>query len=101
MPTNRRRPVGLWIHAGMVAAFVLLFLVMALAFSDGVGANIGAGIALLPVLALGLPWTLPMIINPYAFDTWPEPIWYLVALGPAVLNVLLHATLVARRRRTA
>jgi len=101
MPTNRGRPLGLWIHAAVVAAFVILFLAMALAFSDGIGANIGAGIALLPVLALGLPWTLPMIIDPYAFDSWPRPIWYLVAVGPAVLNVLLHAALVARRRRTA
>lgn len=53
------------------------------------------------MLALGLPWTLPMIIDPYAFDMWPGPIWYLVAVGPAILNVLLHATFVARRSRTA
>jgi hypothetical protein len=52
-------------------------------------------------LALGLPWSFPFFINPYRFDGLTERNWYVVALGPAVLNVVLHgvALVVARTHR--
>ena len=65
------------------------------------GANIGAGLVALPLLAAGLPWSVPFLVDPYRFDGVPQSAWYVVALGPAVLNVALHAVVMAvvRSRR--
>lgn len=44
---------------------------------------------------------LPFFINPYRFDGLSVRSWYVVALGPAVLNVVLHGVVlvVVRTRR--
>jgi hypothetical protein len=103
---NARRRGGVWpwllfAHAVIVAALTTLFLVLHRTTAPEEGANIGAGIVALPLLALGLPWSFPFFINPYRFDGLTERSWYVVALGPAVLNVVLHgaALVVARTRR--
>jgi hypothetical protein len=100
MAESRRRPLGVWIHGVVVAVFVGFFLVVNALPYDGIGANIGAGLTLLPVLVLGLPWTAPVFAG--AIHPPPGPLWYLVMVGPAVFNVALHAAVVGwRRRRTA
>lgn len=105
---KRRRDRGVWPwlfigHAMMVAALTALFLVLHRSTSPEEGANIGAGIVALPLLALGLPWSFLFLTNPYRFDGVTERTWYVVALGPAVLNVALHGVVVAavrtRRKR--
>ena len=98
---DRRRPSwGLvYTHGGVVAVLLALFTILVVLADPAGGANIGAGIALLPVLALGLPWSLPVLINPYSFDAVPELVWYLLHLGPAVFNVALHAAVTGWLRR--
>lgn len=86
-------------HAGVVAVLLALFTILVMLADRAGGADIGAGIALLPVLALGLPWSLPVLINPYSVDAAPELVWYLLNLGPAVFNVPLHAAVTAWLRR--
>jgi hypothetical protein len=99
-------------HATLVAALLLLFGVL---FAldppgGGGGANIGLGLAGLPLIGLGLPWSW---LATAAFDAWGpqrafahDPLLValdmLCAVGGAPLNVALHA-LVQRwwRRRAA
>lgn len=59
---NARRRGGVWpwlliAHAVIVAALTTLFLVLHRTIAPEEGANIGAGIVALPLLALGLPWS--------------------------------------------
>jgi hypothetical protein len=42
-----------------------------------------------------------VVLDETANDALPPALWYVVTLGPAVLNVALHAALVKRRRRRA
>ncbi|MDQ3766503.1 MAG: hypothetical protein M3346_04060 [Actinomycetota bacterium] len=89
------RPGGVWpwlfiAHTVIVVALTSLFLVLLLSTSPEDGANIGAGIIALPLLLLGLPWSLPAIIDPYRFDGLTTFTWYAVTLGPAALNVALY-----------
>jgi hypothetical protein len=58
-------------------------------------ANIGAGLALLWLTALGLPW------SGVAYAPDPDTAWLAVALGTALLNLGIHALLwrLAGRRR--
>jgi hypothetical protein len=66
------------------------------------GANIGAGIVGIPLLALGLPWTLPWLVDPYAFDGLSNLVHDAWLLGSAALNVLVHAAVARiRARRSA
>ena len=101
MPRSSRPLRNGWFlaHAIVVGVLVLLF-GLAVLGSDGT-ANIGAGIVLLPILALGLPWTLPIWLDTSWVDPLPGPVWTLVNLGPAILNVLLHAAWRLRRHRVA
>lgn len=85
-------------HAVVVVLLLVVFAALALAGDPADGANIGAGIALLPILALGLPWSIPAWAAPDRAQGLGPVLWALVALGPAVLNVLLHAA-VRRFRR--
>jgi hypothetical protein len=84
------------VHAIVVAAFLVLY-VLATALHTGPDANIGAGLVGLVLLVLGLPWTIPYL----AGDPGPGGgIGLVLRLGPAVINVALHALLrlVLRRR---
>ncbi len=90
-------------HALIVLSLTALFVVLEASTPLDTGANIGAGLVALPLLLLGLPWSMPFVINPYRFDDLETVAWHLVAFGPAALNVVLHALLftviTARRRR--
>ncbi len=99
-----RRPSRRWLLVhGLVVGVLLAVLALLVATSDPAdGANIGAGLVGLPLLALGLPWSLVVLVDPYRFDDLSGAARWVVYVGPAVLNVLLHALvveLVARRRR--
>lgn len=94
--SGRRGRIRAWIfcaHLVLVCGLTLLFVIVALLGDPEDGANIGAGILLLPLLALGVPWSLPVITDPYRFDQVADALWYAVNLGPALLNVVLHGVL--------
>ena len=61
---------------------------------------------MLPLLPLGLPWSVPVIIDPYRFDPSAETLAHALIFAPAVLNVVLHGLVLAvfvvvRSRRRA
>lgn len=86
------------LHLALVVLLTLAFASLAAAGRGEADADIGAGLAVLPLLVpLGLPWSILYLSNPYAFDDVSTPLRLLVLLGPAYLNVLLHA--LWRRRR--
>lgn len=85
---SNRRWGGRWpwvfgVHVALVLGLSLLFGIVTDLGDDADGANVGAVILLLPLLPLGLPWSLPLIIEPYRFDS----------VAPAVLNVVIHGLL--------
>ncbi|MEV0397377.1 hypothetical protein [Polymorphospora rubra] len=99
MAISRRGRIVLLVHAAVVLVLALAFLV--LDANSGPDANIGAGLVGLPLLALGLPWSLFYFADPYAFGDVAAAVRLLAIVGPAVLNVVLHALvwwLVGRRR---
>ncbi len=85
------------VHAAVVAVLLVLFTAARLSNGAAVGADIGAGLVGLALLALGFPWTLLLFVDSARLYDLPTALWYLVTLGPAVLNVALHALLVRRR----
>lgn len=94
---RRRLPLLLLAHAVVVVLLSVLLLVVALQPAED--ANIGAGLALLALVPFGLPWSLAALLAP---DSWPSDARVGIAVGAAVLNLLLHATfrvLAARRGR--
>ena len=90
-------------HAAIVAALTTVCVALFESTPPEQGANIGAGILAMPLLAWGLPWSLPHLIDPYRFDGLSAFSWYVVVFGPAVLNVALHGVVMAvvrtRRKR--
>ncbi len=87
------------IGASGLTALVVVLLVTTPA--DG-GANIGAGLLGLPLLPLGLPWSLLHILNPYRFDDLGDVAWLVVVFAPAMINVGIHAAvlvIVSRNRK--
>jgi hypothetical protein len=95
----KHRRVGLLIHGGAVGLLITVFLVR-LATSDAIGADIGLGLIGLPTLLLGLPWTVHYLADPYAYDGWPDAARYVLTLGPAVVNLALHAAATWLRSRS-
>ena len=94
------------VHAVLVLG--LLTLVGAPGAPDGTGAGHAGGpaaehagdLAALPLLLLGLPGSLPAVVDPYPLGQAPPSARDVVLYGPAVLNVLLHGlVLVVVRRR--
>lgn len=78
-------------HAVLVALVVAFAL--AAAVNDPPDANIGLGLALLALGALGAPWSLPVLL---AESTSLDSVLYVtVAVAGALLNLVLHA--LARR----
>jgi hypothetical protein len=63
------------------------------------GANIGLGLALLPLIGLGLTWSLPVVVDPYRLDELSVAAQAALELGPAYLNGALHALLFTASRR--
>lgn len=88
-------------HVGVVGLLTPAALVLYALGDPEDGANIGAGIAMLPLLALGLPWTIPVFADPYQFDDWSTGPWLTITLGPAVLNLAVHAVVRVRKHRSA
>lgn len=66
------RPRLLIVHTVVVGVLLVLFIVAILGEDPEGGANIGAGLVGLPILALGVPWTLPQWIYPAAYDALPR-----------------------------
>jgi hypothetical protein len=89
-------------HAAVVVGLTLAVIVFAAVTHDeGGGANIGLGLLMLPLVALGLPWSLVYLLDPYAYDGAPDAVRYAVGFAPAYLNVALHAALTRWWRRRA
>lgn len=102
MRTGAARQAWPWLllaHAGVVTSLTVLFAVLVLSGDPDDGANIGAGIVALPLLPLGLPWSLPAVVDPYRLDGLAPALWHAVTIGPAWLNLLLHGVLFVRARR--
>lgn len=88
------------LHLGLVVLVTIPYCGILLVARSGSSAfPIGLGLLALPLVPLGLPWSLPYEVNPYAFDDVGEPLYSLLQLGPAYLNVLLHALWRRFRRR--
>jgi len=94
---NRVQPGLLIAHAGVVLVLLVVFGVLSAGGSGG-GANIGAGLVGLPLIALGFPWSW---LGMAAFDAFGpdrsfahDPGLVLLFLGSRVagapLTVLLH-----------
>lgn len=93
---------------GLAATSLAFFLVT---FEGEVGADIGAGLIALPLIPLGLPWSLPNIYDKfvapilpmsaydYPYPCWTEAVEWTALYGPALLNVVLHALLTRRLAR--
>lgn len=94
MPDTRRNTwyPGLTLHAAVIGILLALLAVM-VGRTDGVDANIGAGLVLIVLLGLGLPWSLPVVLDLSAFDDLPGVVWYALRLGPALLWLGLHVLL--------
>jgi hypothetical protein len=89
------------LHDAVVVVLAAAVAVLALARGGTGDADIGLGLLALPLMALGLPWSLLYVVDPYRFDDAPYLVRAVVAFGPAFLNVLLHAAGAGwwRRRR--
>ena len=99
-PRPERGRIGaraLLIHGILVFALLLLYVIMS-ATHSGPDANIGAGLVGMVLLVLGLPWTFPFLAGTPGPD---GGLGLVLRLGPALLNVALHALLrfVLVRRR--
>lgn len=56
--------------------------------------GVHAAFVLAPLLALGVPWSLPLtgdVSGLDGFESLPAALRYLIAFGSAWLNVVLHA----------
>lgn len=85
---------GRWlaVHALVVAALTAAFFILVVTTPPNTGANIGAGLVGLPLLVpLGLPWSVPTLVDPYARDDLSDAARAALDFGPAYLNLALHA----------
>ena len=82
-------------HASLVAVLTVAFVLLSVAADTGEGVSIGAGLVGLPLVALGVPWSLPVLLDPYVFDSASAGLSLVVAFGPAWLNLALHGAAVA------
>ena len=89
-------------HAAVVVVCTLAFWLIVAATPTEAGIDFGVVLPALPLMALGLPWNLPTLIDPYQFDGLSPVLWSLVHVGPAFLDVALRGALfwfVSGRRR--
>jgi len=90
---GRATPSRLVAHAVVVLTLVVAFLVSGAVLTGadrGPTAAVGLLLPGVPLLLLGLPWSLFFCADPYAFDDAGTVTIHLVIIGPAVVNVLLH-----------
>jgi len=89
-------------HAMAVVALTALFFYLSSLSGPDDGANIGAGMVLLPLGALGLPWSLLTIVERLILDFivippgQPLPGWAIALdlfclIAPAYVNIAIHA----------
>lgn len=97
---RRIGPIGRAALAAHVVVIGVVVAYIALCLIGGEDANIGLGIGLLGLGALGLPWTQPALAShSVSIDTWP---YVAASLGGLALNLVLHALAwwLAGKRRT-
>lgn len=107
-PVRNGRTAWQWlllIHVLVVGLLTLLSVGALVAGYPNEDANIGAGLAALPLIPLGMPWWLVVLVPGSTGisddDPWPWPWWtsvlhYAYLYGPAWINVGIHALLVRR-----
>ena len=88
-------------HAVLVGLLMLPYYLTWEDMDPSDGKAIGVGGIATPILPLGLPWSIPAMVD--MDPTWlayrAEPAPSLYFLGPAVLNVVLHLAYRVHRRR--
>jgi hypothetical protein len=94
-----------WAHLGLLLAGLAWWTAAVLqngTWETSADANIGAGLALILVAGLGLPWSALLFMDPEYFGL-PEVGVVLILTACALLNVTIHASFMARRhkRRTS
>jgi thiol:disulfide interchange protein len=88
-----------WIHLSLVLAGVAWWVMSVIQYGTwgtSPDANIAAGLGLMWITAFGLPWSLLMFLDPYYYGL-PEVGVILILTVCALLNVAIHARLMARR----
>lgn len=60
--------------------------------------NIAVGLGIMAMGGLGLPWSIPMFLDPYYYGLWPVGVVVVLTLG-ALINVTIHALFQLRRWR--
>lgn len=99
----RRWPYAMspWIHLGFVLAGLAWWggaVIEYGTWETSPDANIAAGLGILWIAALGLPWSMLMFLDPYYYGL-PEAGVVLILTTCAFLNVAVHARLMVRRHR--
>jgi hypothetical protein len=92
------RRLFLILHVALVAILAVVLAVVTGAH-DSPDANIGAGLVLLPLIALGLPWSLLYFVLPISLDDASTLVYVLVSIAPAVLNIVVVQLVLRWRRR--
>lgn len=95
MTTTATRSAS-WLAHGILLALVVGYIGLS-ALQGTPDANIGLGLGLLALGALGAPWTLPLLMSDeVAFDSG---LFLAVAACGAALNLTLHAVALGRWRK--
>jgi len=108
-PGKPRGWVLWWVHLVIVAMLIGGGIAIVEGTPPDDGVNFAIVFTALPLLVLGLPWSLLQVLSTYAVEDFlfahlPGPVayvgLYVLADGPALLNVVVHAVvLIALRRR--
>lgn len=96
-----QRRIAVPAHICLVAFLGVLLVAVEAGHKPEDGANIGAGLVALPLLGLGLPWSLAteIIANASGGSGLPPGVPLLLVVGPAALNVGVHWMVWRRRWR--
>jgi hypothetical protein len=92
------RRLFLIVHVAIVAILAVVLAVVT-GSHDTPDANIGAGLVLLPLIALGLPWSLLYFVLPIELDDASTLVYVLASIAPAVLNIVVVQLVLRWRRR--
>jgi len=93
------RRLFLIVHVAIVAILAVVLAVVT-GSHDTPDANIGAGLVLLPLIALGLPWSLLYFVLPIELDDASTLVYVLASIAPAVLNIVVVQLVLRWRRRS-